>query len=257
MRPISHIQPVSRAVVAFALTVGSAASGCNWSALWGQDAPRPALDSNDDFRVVPRCPELIVDPSALATVPTYVTLSGRRRDSGLGAEGVPVTVTLGQCDTQDAGTPDAEPIDAAVGDADAGDEATGGCGAGLPLLDEAVGKLELIGTAERGCRQRSPSELDCTLNARGEASFEVSGVFPNDEVSLGGYLPICVAPVSWIERRTAATSRDVARVPSLARPSSRSRWGAPTDTTSPTPWSALRQPVNVGLAIARDVPRGL
>ncbi len=194
-------------------------SGCNLSALWGLDAPRPALASNDVFKVDPACPDLIIDRSGLAQVPRIVTLSGRRHGTGLGAEAVPITVRLGACEgggrdtsnkdtsNKDASNKDAGPVSTASGATikDAGSTSDAGlgtnsaaanaCHSGATLDNTLTEQVELIEHQDGGCHRRSPALLECTLNARGEATFEVQGHFPNGELSLGGFAPFCVTPL--------------------------------------------------------------
>jgi hypothetical protein len=183
------------------------AYGCNWSALWGLDAPRPALASDDTFAVDPLCPDLIIDRSGLALAPRIVTITGHRNGSRLGAESVPVTVRRGPCDqSADAGGPLADGGSSTKSNPnaskDAGSRATSAaanaasCYAGGQPLDNAYANaIELVEHQDGGCRQRSPSLLECTLNARGEAVFEVQGRVPDNQLSLGGYVPICVSPL--------------------------------------------------------------
>ena len=209
--------------VVVSVLAASGACGCSWDALWGLDAPRPAIGPNDPFRVDPLCPDLIVDPSGAAAVPRIVTLTGRRQ-SGLGAESVPVSVRRGPCsDAFDAGAAVADggatqgsaqamPADGGPGSATEGEAASGCYGASEALDSAYADAIELVELEDRGCRQRSPSLLECTLNARGEAAFGVLGHLPDDEVILGGYVPICVTP---LEIKGSRKRREVRVFPRL------------------------------------------
>src|SRR5689334_18057605 len=75
-------------------------SSCTLDSLWGTDAPRPSLHPDDTFDVDPLCRDLTIDSASVAPVPGYVTVTGKRRDTGLGAEAVPVAVMRGRCSDQ-------------------------------------------------------------------------------------------------------------------------------------------------------------
>lgn len=164
--------------------------------LYGLDTPRPALSGDDTFTVTPRCADLPVDPSGLALVPTVITMTGRRAESGLGAESVPVSVSVGPC--QDEGSM-AEASAGAAGQAGAGGSADGTAPScttstpGISALDAA--QFELTALEARGCRQRSPSLLDCTLDPSGEAAFGVLSRL-QDQLNVSGSLLICVSPLA-------------------------------------------------------------
>jgi hypothetical protein len=201
------------------LFVAAGIQGCSCDSLYGLDSARPALGDEDTFDVDPACPDLVLDRSALALTPRVVTLTGRR-ENGLGAESVPVTVRIGDCDEVDdhGGKPPAsgdggadaelDAVDGAVA-ADASAPAAEGemsvpsapvCTASLPVLDrELAAAFELVEIDDRGCRSRSPFRMDCTLDASGEAAFGVVGQLPADGVIFAGYLPICVTPLELNE----------------------------------------------------------
>jgi len=67
-------------------------------------------------------------------------------------------------------------------------------GAERSLSALELAQFELTALEARGCRQRSPSVLDCTLDASGEASFGVQSRI-QDDFNLNGYVPICVTPL--------------------------------------------------------------
>jgi hypothetical protein len=171
--------------------------------LYGFDSPRPSLGQGDGFKVDPACADLPVDPSALAAVPTVVTLTGRR-ETGLGAEGVPVSVTVGSCNCEEGDCPEgsggASPAAGGMGGGGGASELASGAGA-----PECVGEREPLSSLDasqfalqaldgRGCEQRSPSRLDCTLDASGDAAFGVISRV-QDAFNLVGYLPVCVQPL--------------------------------------------------------------
>lgn len=166
--------------------------------LYGFDSPRPALGRYDRFEVSPQCLDLPVDPSAVALVPTVVTITGRRGGSGLGAEAVPVSVSVGACADHEESHGSGGAAAGGAAGTDEDDESSeavsgAGCTTAEPLnaLDSA--RFELQAIEARGCRQRSPSRLDCTLDASGEAAFGVASRI-QDAFNLTGYLPICVRP---------------------------------------------------------------
>jgi len=176
---------------------------CTLDSLWGVDSPRPALQQHDIFAIDPLCRDLIVDTEALAVVPVVVTMTGKRRDSGLGAEGVPVAVSRGACDGTGF-TADASVLAAEVpeGTGVEGGKAARKCmRSARPLADNLSDRVMLRERPNEGCRLRSASRLDCTLNARGEASFEVISNLTEDEVTdLGagpGYVPLCLRPLEF------------------------------------------------------------
>ncbi|MGD8860932.1 MAG: hypothetical protein PVI30_13055 [Myxococcales bacterium] len=164
-----------------ALLVGLG-GGCTLDSLWGVDAPRPSLQEKDTFQVDPLCRGHIVDDGAVAPVPSYVTLTAKRWRTGLGAEAVPVTVTLGACEL------------------DAGDGGAAGpisrCSRDLGRLPQPlIEQFELEARDNQGCRRRSPSRLDCTLSPRGEASFGVISRLREEHLTERGYVPVCVRPL--------------------------------------------------------------
>lgn len=178
-------------------------AGCTLDSLWGLDSPRPALQRFDIFTVDPVCRDLVIDTEALTTVPVIITMTGKRRDSGLGAEGVPVSVTRGPCN----GTVAA--LDASVLDPkpDAGTGVEGGPPAMTCTRDAsrlAADLSDRIMLAERpgeGCQFRSPARLDCTLDPRGEAAFQVTSNLTEQEVTdlAGGalFVPLCLRPLEF------------------------------------------------------------
>lgn len=183
-------------IAALCTLVALTAFGCSWDALWGLDAPRPSLAPGDRFEVDPLCPQAIVDPSGLAVVPRIVTLTGRKQGSGFGAESVPVSVRRGACAHALNGGDGGSSRPAASASGDGGSENAFSCYAGAEVLDNSFADaIELVALEDRGCRLRSPSLLECTLNARGEAAFEVVAHLPDDEVIVGGYVPFCVVPL--------------------------------------------------------------
>lgn len=178
--------------------------GCSCEALYGFDSARPSLAADDTFDVDPECPDLPLDPSGVALVPRVVTLSGRRAKTGLGAEGVPVSVRIGRCEEIGnadgaAGAAGATGVAGAAGvEGASGSHVVPGptCVGGLqPLEQPQRAAFELDAVEGRGCRQRSPLRLDCTLDPAGEAAFEVVGQLLDDGLSLTGYLPVCVTPL--------------------------------------------------------------
>lgn len=174
-------------------------SGCSCDSLYGVDSPRPTLSDRDSFDVDPACPELALDTAALAAVPRIITLTAKRA-SGLGAESVPVSVRMGSCtaDEVDAGRTDpsaAHPPRDPTPDSSTTPSAQT-CVNGMPPLDHVtMSSFALTADEEHGCRSRSPSRVDCTLDARGEARFGVVGEVPADGISLTGYLPLCITPL--------------------------------------------------------------
>jgi hypothetical protein len=181
--------------------------------LYGFDSPRPSLGGRDTFQVDPTCADLPVDPMGLASVPTLITITGHR-DSGLGAESVPVSVRVGPCDCTngDCG------VEGAGGQGGADGASSSGwpsCTNGLePLSDLDASQFELTALDGRGCRQRSPSRLDCTLDASGEAAFGVVSRV-QDAFNLSGYLPLCVVPLEVDPKREvdAKHMRSIAVLP--------------------------------------------
>jgi hypothetical protein len=180
-------------------------NGCD--SLWVYDSPRPHLKGNDKFEATPPCPDLVIDPKALAAPSRRITLTGRRYETGLGAESVPVQVRIGPCCGVPSGS-DAEPqstIETSLGpllERSAGEQmcsaeaATAGCSSGLNALNSTTGRgFELVAPEHRGCRARSSSHLECLLDPNGEAEFDVRGQLDFDELALvSAYLPVCVKP---------------------------------------------------------------
>jgi len=214
----------------------SVLSGAACNSLWVRDAPRPTLKGEDQFTVVPVCPDLIIDSTSVATVQRLITLTGRRFETNLGAESVPVQVHIGSCcstgsprpPAPDAsGPPDGDfsadadaPSDDVTTDvdapppgrslirasaaADASGEAGGVCAASTqaeacsldfdPFDVRAASAFELVAPQQFGCRQRSPSQLDCILDPNGEAAFAVRGTLDDRASLIPEYLPICITP---------------------------------------------------------------
>jgi len=175
------------------LWISAILSGCTLDSLWGVDSPRPSLHWKDSFHVDPLCRDLIVDSAAIAPVPVQVTITGKRRDTGLGAEAVSVVVTRGSCadsETERDGGQKAR---------DGGtDDGVSSCKRGVPRLAETLfAKVELMESPSDGCRARSPARLDCTLDPKGEASFGVIAYLSENEVAVGGYVPVCVRPLEF------------------------------------------------------------
>ena len=182
------------------------------STLYGLDSTRPSLGKDDEFVVDPVCLDVPIDPSAIATVERIVTLTGRRGRSNLGAESVPVSVRIGDCDclsehdAKGAVSPDGPALDCGAEESAGGMAGVPGmapgdprrapsCAMGLPLLSKADSSIfELKALEGRGCKQRSPSRLDCILNGSGEAAFGVTAFPRPDALQLAGYLPVCITP---------------------------------------------------------------
>lgn len=194
---------IARNLVASAAALG-AVYGCSCDSLYGFDTPKPLLRSRDQFEADPSCPDLVVDTSLVTTPQSIITLTGRRYDTGLGAESVPVVVTIGECGAEeDAGSPadggqDAASPDVVAREASAGQPASTSnpsCSGSLRRLDRLhEAAFELVVMEEQGCRRRSPTRLECRLNASGEASFAIQGRSLDDGLHLSGYVPICVTP---------------------------------------------------------------
>src|SRR5262245_55920089 len=93
-----------RRVALLLLVCAAVASACQ--TLYGVDTPRRSLQKPDSFEVEPQCPDLTIDSASLVATLRVITLTGRRWQTGLGAESVPVTVNIGPCEgaTVDAGT---------------------------------------------------------------------------------------------------------------------------------------------------------
>lgn len=207
---MNHVR--GRNYAAWLLAGGCTALACD--TLYGFDSSRPALGDNDKFEVAPSCVDLPIDPSGLAVVPTVITLTGLRERSGLGAESVPVAVRIGACDSGSGGegggpngaagraaAPD-EPVEggtapggAGAGGADAEPAPSARCSVGTALSSLDAAHFELTALEARGCRQRSPAVLECTLDANGEAAFGIVSRL-QDDFNLTGYLPICATPFS-------------------------------------------------------------
>ena len=190
--------------------IGGCACVLACDTLYGLDTPRPALGDHDTFQVVPACADLPIDPSGLALVPTVITMTGLRADLGLGAESVPVAVRIGRCDSPDgaAGAP-SEAAAGAAGNVPASSAGAGGAdsepdvactGAGQFLSNLDFALFELTALEARGCRQRSPAVLECTLDANGEAAFGVVSRL-QDDFNVNGALPICVTPFESSTRK--------------------------------------------------------
>lgn len=175
----------------------SALAAASCSTLYGYDSPRATLLEADTFHVDPPCVDLPVDNAGPVRPESHVTLTGRREATHLGAEGVPVSVRLGNCESEDlAGRLD--PGNDAS--SQAGNEPSASvqqnqqasCGS-LGTGDLELGDFELLALEGRGCRSRSRVRLDCTLNASGEASFGVTAHLPPG-LLLDGSIPICITP---------------------------------------------------------------
>ncbi|HEX6276808.1 MAG TPA: hypothetical protein VFZ53_27400 [Polyangiaceae bacterium] len=179
--------------------------------LYGVDTPRRSLQEHDDFSVEPQCPDLVIDSSSLAATLRVVTLTGRRQKTGLGAESVPVSVNIGQCELSPAhpGSSDADAADASDAGSETAEGGAGGASGGPPsnppgsrchtalepLVEGDQARFALVAQEGRGCRARSSSRLECTLDANGEAAFGIVSQSLASVLSLNGYLPICVTPL--------------------------------------------------------------
>jgi hypothetical protein len=196
-----------RRIIGTLIAMGVSAAACD--TLYGLDSARRSLQHGDSFQVDPTCPELIVDPNA--PIPRVVTLTGRRGETGLGAESVPVVVQLGFCDrnTPVAGLSAADNAGAGgVGSSDGG-VTVGVCSTlRAPLNATEQGLFELVAQEGRGCRQRSPARLDCTLDASGEAAFGIVGRPPETAADFVGYLPICATPLELEVQEEAEASHE-------------------------------------------------
>jgi hypothetical protein len=200
--------------VRWGLAGGAVAAGiiaCD--GLWVGDTPRPTLKESDLFCVAPACPELVIDSNAIASVEPTVTITARRAETNLGAESVPVDVEIGRC----SAPVDASASDAALVTEDAGEEEEEGglglgtlgpqckhrkasefCTAGLDVIDPATAAhFELL--EDTGCKKPargSTTQLNCTLDPSGQATFRVRSLGSSSPVLLADYLPICVRPAT-------------------------------------------------------------
>lgn len=182
-----------------AIAIGVACDG-----LWVGDTPRPTLKEHDSFCVAPACPELVIDSSAIASVEPTVTITARRSETNLGAESVPVDVTIGSCASAD----DASAPDGSSSEQDGGGSGTlgpqckpnasVGCTTGFNLIDPATAAhFELI--EDNGCKKASSTQLNCTLDPSGQATFRVRSLDTSSPALLADYLPICVRPATKAE----------------------------------------------------------
>jgi hypothetical protein len=219
LRAAIHHWVSGRRAALLLLLVTGAVPSCQ--TLYGVDTPRRSLQRTDSFEVDPQCPDLVIDSASLVATLRVITLTGRRAKTGLGAESVPISVTIGLCDL-----PAAPPVDGGPGsDTDAGDAGTDpGAGGGAPMdspgtdagtadadspKTSAIGcpttngplsaedqaNFALVAQEARGCTARSSSRLECTLDANGEAAFGIISQSLASVLSLNGYLPVCVTPL--------------------------------------------------------------
>jgi hypothetical protein len=173
------------------------ASSC--SNLYGGDSPRASLRIGDTFEIDPRCVDLPIDGAALVRPERFVTLTARRGNTDLGAEGVPVSARLGMCEGMsiDAGASmdggGNGVTDSRIGQPQQPRFEGNTCGGPTGFGDLEIADFELVSLEGRGCRRRSSARLDCTLDASGEATFAVTA-FVGAGVILDGVVPICITP---------------------------------------------------------------
>jgi hypothetical protein len=145
------------------------------------DSPLPAIDPNGQLLVSPctyTFPVAAGDDAGVS--PPVVFVVQGSVPGGLGADSVPVTVSVGQCAT-DAGAMDP----------------TGSCEQGTNYTQAPSvewSRVELVPIGDGGCSAASNQLLLCTLSADGLARFGVAT--PPPAVSTEGqYIPICVRPL--------------------------------------------------------------
>lgn len=178
------------------LLVGSSLSSC------AEDKGPPKLSCGDDTAgVTPSC---LVLPTGGGTgepgeqvVERLLTVFGRRR-SGMGAEAVAVTVTVGEC----------EPVPSSCSMAGCGSEGAGGtesgsatgngaedavstCSGASKVDDRDWERIQLAPGAQGRCLSEPGRRLDCHLDPNGLLTVKVRALPPVSATG-GRYIPVCV-----------------------------------------------------------------
>jgi hypothetical protein len=179
MRTISK----QMAILAVFSGVGAAALKCN--PFGNGDSPPEVVGPGGSFSVAP-C-GVVFDVTGGSTDagqgPSQAFVMIGQMSSGLGAEGLPITVAIGAC-AGDGGTTVATQL-AAAGPGQA-------CGT-FDFVPENNGQIELEAPSAGGCTSVTSSLLTCLLRADGTATFSVTATLPMTSTS-GLAIPVCVIP---------------------------------------------------------------
>jgi hypothetical protein len=187
----------STKVTCLLLTLGASASGALAAECSNGDSPLPAIPPGGTMLVSPCLYTFPVVPDTDGAVPPSAIFVVQGRGSGgLGADSVPVTVSVGPC--QDGG---GLLTDASSGSVEGKSANTESLDASImscegvyqtslpPVWDRSI-RLEAVD--DGGCAELSSRLLQCTLSANGVARFTVQAVLPMLSTE-GAAIPICVS----------------------------------------------------------------
>jgi hypothetical protein len=172
------------ASIAVAVSLAAAALRCN--PFGNGDSPPELVGPGGTFSVTP-CGvtfDVVNGASEDAGGPSQTFVMIGQMAAGLGAEGLPITVAIGECPGDGGGTHVAGLL-AAAGPGQA-------CGSS-DLVLQNNGQIELAAAAGSGCAVVSTSLLTCLLRADGTAAFSVTATLPMTSTS-GLVIPVCVSP---------------------------------------------------------------
>lgn len=180
-------------LVTAALALGALVTGlqCN---LWGDGDSELPIFTPGELRVSPPSHvfPLVADQNNASALPDVTFVIEATKTSGLGAESIPVRVSVGACSSRRRVVV-VFPDGATLGTSnDAGPD-----GLSVPL-GPLASLIDLSIVENGGCKGDSPSFLRCTLSPSGVAKFTVR---PHAPVvpTYGQTIPICVAANGGVE----------------------------------------------------------